>query len=135
MLLENVEIARSMIDTWNNGGLEEWLRAFHPDVEFVDHQTAIGMRDRGRGLEELRRASQQWTEVFEGFRVEVREVVDLGGEYVMADIRFVGIGRESGARVSGTQIDVYRIVDGKIVEYQAGFDGRSQALEAVGLTG
>jgi len=133
MSQENIEVVRSMVDSWNTGEGEEWLTAFHPDVEFVDRQAGIGMRDRGRGLEELRRAVEQWTEIFDDFRIEVLELVDIRGDYVLGHTRFEGVGHDSGISVSNTQIDVYRVVDGKILEYHAGFDSRAQAVEAVGL--
>jgi ketosteroid isomerase-like protein len=133
MSQENIEVARKMLDAWNTGGIEVWLKAFHPDIEFSDHQAAIGMRDQGRGLEELRLASEQWTEIFDNYRVAVLEVTDLGGDYVMAEIRFTGIGHDSGASVRAKQIDIYRVLDGKIREYHAGFRSRPEALAAVGL--
>ncbi len=135
MSQQDVEIVRAMIETWNSRGVDEWLKGFHSDVEVVDLQTAMGMQDRGRGLDELRRMSEQWTETFDDWRVELRELVDLGGGFVMADLRYAGLGRDSGAPVSGTQFEIYRVLDGKIVEYRAGFQNRAEALEAVGLRG
>ena len=133
MSQNDVEIARAMIDTWNRGDVDEWLKTFHADVELVDFQTAMGMQERGRGLDELRRMSSQWTEIFDDWRVELRELVDLGDGYVMADLRFDGVGRDSGAPVSSAQFDIYRVAEGKIVAYRAGFRDRAEALEAVGL--
>ena len=133
MSQENVEVVRSMIDAWNARRLDDWLNSFHPDVELTDLQTVLGMQYQGRGLDQLRRMSEQWIEIFPDYRAEVRELADLGGGFVLADLRYDGVGRDSGARVSGNQFDICRVGGGKIVEYHAGFRGRAEALEAFGL--
>jgi ketosteroid isomerase-like protein len=129
MSQENVEIVRTMLDTWNTRGIDATIDAFDPEVELVDLQAVIGMKDRGRGPDELHRMAEQWTEIFDDWRLELREVVDLGDDFVMAEVRFEGVGRDSGARVSNRQFEVYRLVDGKIVEIRVGFHDRAEALE------
>jgi len=56
-------------------------------------------------------------------------VVDLCGDFVMAEVRFNGVGRDSGIPVSNRQFEVYRLVAGKIVEIRVGFRDRDEALE------
>jgi len=128
MSQENAEIVRAMIETWEEHGFDATIAAFDPDVEVVDLQSAMGMADRGRGPEELRRLAGQWTEIFDDWRVEVLEVVDLGGERVLAHVRFHGVGRDSGTPVSNTQYELYRLIGGKIVEMRVGFHDREEAL-------
>jgi ketosteroid isomerase-like protein len=128
MSQENVEIVRTMLDTWETDGFDATITAFDPDVELVDLQSAMGMQDRGRGPEELRRLAEQWTEIFDDWRMEVHEVVDLGGEWVMAHVRYHGVGRDSGIPVSNRQFEVYRLVEGKIAEIRVGFHDREGAL-------
>ena len=128
MSQENVEIVRTMLDTWETVGFDATIAAFDPDVELVDLQSAMGMQDRGRGPEELRRIAEQWTEIFDDWRVEVHEIVDLGGEWVMAYVRFHGVGRDSGIPVSNRQFELYRLIEGKIVEIRVGFHDRKGAL-------
>jgi ketosteroid isomerase-like protein len=128
MSQENVEIVTAMLDTWNTRGIFETIDAFDPDVELVDLQAAMGMKDRGRGPEELHDMAQEWTEIFDDWGLEVCDVVDLGGDFVMAEVRFDGVGRDSGARVSNRQFEVYRLVGGRIVEIRVGFYDRDEAL-------
>ena len=128
MSQENVEIVRSMLDTWNADGFDATVDAFAPDVEVVDLQSAMGMQDRARGPEELNRLAQQWTEIFDDWRMDVRDVADLGGEWVMAEVRFHGVGRDSGIPVSNRQFEVYRLHDGRIAEIRVGFHERDEAL-------
>ena len=128
MSQENVEIVRTMIDTWEEQGFDATIAAFDPDLEVVDLQSAMGMKDRARGPEGLRRLAGQWTEIFDPWSVEVREVVDLGGEWVMAHVSFHGVGRDSGTPVSNTQFELYRLIGGRIVEMRVGFHEREEAL-------
>ena len=132
MTQENAEIVRAMLDTWNTRGIFETIDAFDPDVELVDLQAVMGMQDRGRGPEELHHMAEQWTEIFEDWGLEVHDVVDLGGDFVLAEVRFEGIGRDSGAPVSNRQFEVYRLVGGKIVEIRVGFHDRDQAVGWMG---
>ena len=126
---ENVEIVRTMLDTWDTRGIDATIDAFDPEVELVDLQAVIGMQDRGRGPDELHRMAEQWTEIFDDWGLELREVVDLGDDFVMAEVRFEGVGRDSGARVSNRQFEVYRLVAGKIVEIRVGFHDGAEALD------
>jgi ketosteroid isomerase-like protein len=123
-----VEIVRSMLETWETDGFDAAKAAFDPEVEVVDLQSAMGMKDRARGPEELRRLSQQWTDIFDGWRMEVREVVELGGEWVLADVSFHGVGRDSGIPVNNRQFEIYRVIDGRIAEIRVGFHERDEAL-------
>jgi ketosteroid isomerase-like protein len=129
MSQDNVEIVRTMLEVWNTRGIDETLDALDPDVELVDLQAAMGMQDRGRGPDELHRMAEQWMEIFDDWGLEVRDLVDLCDGFVMTEVRFDGVGRDSGARVSNRQFEVYRLVDGKIVEIRVGFHDRDEALE------
>jgi len=118
-----------MLEVWSTRGIAATLDAFDPEVEFLDLQAAMGMQDRGRGPEELDRMAEQWSETFDEWGLEVNDLVDLTGDFVMAEVRFEGVGRDSGAPVSLRQFEVYRLVDGKIVEIRVGFRDRDEALE------
>ena len=118
-----------MLEIWDTRGIDKTLDALDPDVELVDLQAAMGMQDRGRGPDELNRMAEQWTEIFDDWGLEVRDLVDLCDGFVMTEVRFDGVGRDSGARVSNRQFEVYRLVDGKIVEIRVGFHDRDEALE------
>ena len=125
---ENVEIVRTMLDAWDKHGIDATRDAFDPDVELVDLQSAMGMQDRGRGPDELDRMAKQWAEIFDDWGLEILDLVDLGGEFVMAEVRFDGVGRDSGAPVSNRQFEIYRLIGGKIVEIRVGFNDRDDAL-------
>ena len=115
---QNVEIVRTMLETWDTLGIEHATDTLDPDVELVDLQAVMGMQDRGRGPAELDRMAKQWTEIFDDWGLEVSNLVSLG--------------RDSGAPVSNRQFEVYRLVGGKIVEIRVGFRDRDEALEWMG---
>jgi ketosteroid isomerase-like protein len=133
MSQDNVEIVRTMLETWDKLGIEATTDTLDPDVELVDLQAVMGMQDRGRGPAELGRMAEQWTEIFDDWGLEVSNLVDLCGDFVMAEVRFNGVGRDSGIPVSNRQFEVYRLVAGKIVEIRVGFRDRDEALEWSGL--
>ena len=128
MAQENVEIVRSMLEAWEADGFQAAKDAFDAEVEVVDLQSAMGMRDRARGPEELLRMTEQWTDIFDDWGMEVSDLVDLGGDFVLAEVSFSGVGRDSGIPVSNRQFEVYRLVGGRIVEMRVGFHERSEAL-------
>jgi ketosteroid isomerase-like protein len=129
---ENVEIVRTMLETWDALGIEAASDVLDPDVQLVDLQAVMGMQDRGRGPDELDRMAKQWSEIFDDWGLEVCNLADLGGDFVMAEVRFDGVGRDSGAPVSNRQFEVYRLIAGKIVEIRVGFRDRDEALEWAG---
>jgi hypothetical protein len=132
MSQENVEVVRQAIEA-RNRSVEDWLSFFHPAAQTSDRLTAAGMTTETQGLDELRRAREQWMEIFDDFRMEVVELVDLD-ELVLAEVRFHGLGGASGARVSVSQVDLYRVSEGLITEQHSGFRTREEALEAAGLS-
>jgi ketosteroid isomerase-like protein len=128
-----VEIVRRTIEA-RNRDIEEWLTFFHPATVTSDVATAAGMRTGEiQGLDELRLDAEQWHEVFDDYRVEVVELVDLD-EWVLAEVRFHGRGEASGAKVALFQVDLYRVCEGLIAEHRAGYPSREEALKAVGLS-
>jgi ketosteroid isomerase-like protein len=132
MAQEAVEIVRRSIEA-RNRDLDEWLSYFHPDVRTIDLLTVAGMSTEYRGLDEVRRGAKRWHESFDALQVEVLELVELD-EMVLAEVRFHGHGRASGANVSVFQVDLYRVRDGLIIERRAGYRSREEALEAAGLS-
>jgi ketosteroid isomerase-like protein len=124
----DAEIVRSMLDAWQEVGFAAARPAFDDDVELVDLQSAMGMKERGHGPEELRRMAEQWTEIFDDWQMEVHDVVDVADGAVLAEVTFHGVGRDSGVRVRNRQFEVYLLADEKIVEIRVGFRDREDAL-------
>ena len=132
MSQENVEIVRKAIEA-RNRSLEDWQGFFHPAAQTSDRLTAPGMPTYTHGLDELVRDAEQWMEIFDGFQMEVMELVDLD-EWVLAEVRFHGRGGASGASVTLFQVDLYRVCEGLITEQRSGYRSREEALEAAALS-
>ncbi len=119
MSQENVEFVREVIDA-RNRDIEESLTFFHPAAQTSDRLTVAGMGTEEQDLDVLRREVKQWHEIFGDFHIEVVELVDFD-ELVLAEVRFHGRGRASGADVVVSQVDLYRVCEGLITELRAGY--------------
>src|SRR5919106_6177473 len=130
MSRENVEVVRRMWDAFLANDFETALSSYDPDVEWDGTNLPDG--EVGRGIDAIVDHISRWSDMWEGWKVEVERVIDAGGEQVIVFIR------ETGRSTSGLDMDerhaeLYRIRDGKIVRRQ-GFSDPAEALEAAGLS-
>src|SRR5262249_5653838 len=91
----------------------------------VEGRKHVGAEGYADALGELNVAWQDW-------RQEVDELIDAGGETVVALLRLKAVGRESGAPVDQPWAMVITIRDGRVVESRTFLD-RERALAAAGL--
>ena len=85
------------------------------------------------GKEGVRAWLQDWIDMFDGFWMELVELIDAGGVTVFTAERYGGRARLSGVETDQANWTVFTIRDGKIArghEYRT----REQALEAAGLS-
>jgi ketosteroid isomerase-like protein len=133
MSQESVEVVRQIYRAWGRGDFSsaEWA---DPDIEFIFHSRKDGPEDVVlRGTEAMGQAWAEWLGAWEQFRVEGREVIDLGDD-VVGLVEFGGRGKASGVsveRMSGGNLFSFR--DGKVVRLTT-FSDRTEALEAAGLS-
>ena len=129
MSRENVEIVREMYEAFLRNDFEAALSAFDPEVEWDGTNLPDGKVSHGRDavVEHVAR----WGEMWERWEVELEEVIDATGEWVIAFIRERGRSR-AGLDVNERHSELYRVGDGKIV-YRKGFSDADEALEAAGL--
>jgi len=130
MSQENVQIARRFVDHWNETGEFPWDELDRDAVFVIDPGSFVAGTYRGRdGIRTLLRLT---AEVFDEFRYEVDEWVDLG-ESVVALGRIRARGAQSGATGTQPGAFVIQVRDGKIVSYRS-YLRREEALEAVGVS-
>ena len=116
----NVDTVLEMVDGWNSGDVERWLKPLHPEVEW---SSAIARQVEGSeaaaysGLAELRRFWDEWHELWD-LSIDITETRDLG-ETVLALGRMHTRGTVSG-------IDLERPV-GYLVEFDSGLIRRANA--------
>jgi ketosteroid isomerase-like protein len=131
---ENVEVVRRMVERWNAGDVEGWLRCWHTDGEWTSEP--IGAFEGGaktyRGHDELRRFP---IDVLEGFadlgRFEQVRFRD-GGNSVVVLAEYRAKAGASGPEAAARWGWLFEVRDGRIARGRDFLDQR-QALEAAGL--
>jgi len=108
----------------------ELLRqAAHPD--YVTLMVSESLSLDYAGVEGFREAWSDWLTPYEGFRIEVDEVLTLEDKLVFA-VRQIAVTRQSGVEVETPSAAVWWLEDGRI--RQAGFYlDRQAGLRAAGL--
>ena len=132
MSLENVDLVRRSIDAFNAGDWDASLEYMHEEIEWRAPYV-VPDQDSYFGHDGVRAFWTAWTDNFEGFRVEIEELIDAGDDVVVV-ARIRGQGIASGVEVrSNSFAQVARVRDGKIRWWEI-YDNAHDALEAVGLS-
>jgi ketosteroid isomerase-like protein len=129
MSQENVAVVREMLERFLRNDFEAALSAFDPEVEWDGTNLPDGTVSRG--LEAVVDHITRWAGTWEDWDLELEEVMDAGGDQVIA------FTYERGRTKTGIELDehhseLYRLRDGKIV-YRKGFSDADEALEAAWL--
>jgi len=132
MSQENVEIVRGAYEAFARGGLDRYMEHFTDDVVYRAVENAPDEPGPILGKDAVRAWLQDWIDMFDGYWMEPVELIDAGGNTVVAVERFGGRAKFSGVETDQIIGDVITIRNGKIArghEYRT----REEALEAVGL--
>jgi ketosteroid isomerase-like protein len=130
MSRENVAVMRTWIEAYNRGDMEALLAVAHPDFEFRSSGVFPGIDSVYKGHAGFKRFFEDFTDTWESFGVVVDELRDCGERALLLGV-FEGRGRE-GLEVRRPTASVWTFRDGLVLVIQ-NHEGRSQALEAVGL--
>lgn len=129
----NVAAVEAAYEAFARGGLERFLEHWTDDL---DHRSIEGAPDdRGpiHGRLAMRAYVQDWIDVFDNFRIEPVELIDVGENTVVAVLRFGGHAKLSGVETDQTFGIVFSIRDGRIARGRE-YPTRDEALEAAGLS-
>ena len=130
MSQENVDLVRRSIGAFNSGDWDGSLEYMDEDIEWRAPYV-VPDQDSYFGRDGVRAFWRAWTDNFEGFRVEVEELIDVGDDVVVV-ARIRGQGIASGAEVrSNSFAQIARVRDGKICRWEI-YDSAQEALEAAG---
>ena len=113
MSQENVEIVKVAYEALASGGLDPFMEHFTEDIEYRSIEGAPDDDGPIHGKQAVRAWLQEWIDMFDGFRIELVELIDADGDAVVEAERYGG-----------------RAKRGSGVEYAT----REQALEAAGLS-
>jgi uncharacterized protein len=132
MSQENADVARLAYQALAGGGLDRFMEHFTDDV---DYRAVIGAPDDIgpiRGKDALRAWLQDWIDMFDGFKMELLELINAGDDTVVWVERFSGRAKRSGVQTDQVIGGVFTIRNGKIARGRE-YATRGQALEAAGL--
>jgi ketosteroid isomerase-like protein len=135
MSQENVEIVRKFIEAARSGdvgGLEAFVAVSDPSIEHTRLPAASGP-ETYRGHDGARRWFTDMADLWQEWRNEIEDLVDVGPDTVAARVRFIAVGRESGAPVEARLGLVCVVSEGKVLRSRTYASGEA-ALEAVGLS-
>jgi ketosteroid isomerase-like protein len=129
MSQENVEVVRKLYEL--QGKPEIW-ELLDPHIVWINYASAPETRPYvgHEGVREWMAAFQPHVGTFD---FELIEVIDAGGDQVVAVHNVTATGVTSGAPVEQTGCALITLVNQKIVRLQ-GFETRAKALEAAGLS-
>jgi uncharacterized protein len=128
----NADLVRAGYEAFNRGDIEGSLAGLHPEI--VWHTYIVPGPGGGtyRGHDGVRELWADARRIFGEFRNIPEELFERG-DRVVAFVRVVGVGRESGAPVEARIAHVQTIKDGKVICVES-FEDRDEALRAAGIT-
>ena len=134
MSQENVEVVKAAYEVFARDGLDPFVEHFTEDVEYRVLGADGLIHGPIHGKDGVREWLQDWIDLFDGFWMELDELIDAGGATVFTGERFGGRARRSGIETDSPNWTVFTIRDGKIASGSE-YASREQALEAAGLSG
>jgi len=127
-------IAREMLDTLNNEGVEAALPCFAEDFHGVVPPELSAEPDSYDGHDGVRRYFDSFREIVDDLRFDAEELVEIGPGAVAARGLITGRGRESGIPIEMRVPILMRLRDGKVAG-MAAYREWDEAVAAAKSTG
>jgi ketosteroid isomerase-like protein len=127
---ENVEIIRRASEAFDRGDLEEWGAFFDDGVKLYPRPEEPGVEPFYEGMAGIGTYLGNWYSGWKEYTAEPVDFIDAG-DYVVVDVREVGIAKGSGIRVEDNFAHAFRVASGKVVEWRM-FGPVEEALAAIG---
>jgi len=116
----NADVIREVIDAFNRGDLERVLSHLHPAIDWALAEGHPYSPDGApwRAHAELiksffMRAGADW----EQFAVSLQKVHEAG-DHVVAEVRYTGRFKSTGARIAAQGCHIWQLREGKVVRFQ-----------------
>jgi ketosteroid isomerase-like protein len=129
----NVELVRIGIEAANREDVDTLIAAAHPDIEFVALVADVEGR-ADHGYDGIRQYFVDMHDAWAESDYEVEDLIDAGGDHVVALVRWRAAGRASGIQVDEPTAAVYSFREGRVYRMVV-FQSRADALKSVGLEG
>ena len=113
---ENVELVREFIEGFNRGGIEAVIDQLTPD--WVGHPFQGWVGDPiYHGREGMRKLAAAWTENFDDYRWDIKELIDAGGDSVLALVEHGGTAKHADLPIGERMAAIVGpVVDGMITQ-------------------
>jgi ketosteroid isomerase-like protein len=132
MSQENAEEVRRATEAFSRGDFEGFLEHWAPDA-VVDWSNSRGLEARVyRGHADIRAFAMRFSEMFEDFRVELLDLMEVEDGILVADNIAYLRGRD-GVEVQARSAWLITIRDGRQTSLTL-YQTKEEALEAVGLS-
>ena len=133
MSQENVEVVREALRAMDQD-LDRVAELWDPDIDWRAIEGAPDDIGVFKGRPALKHYYEQWYETFDELRGEAKELIDAGGDRVVAVMSVTGRMKGSESEVDMHLGIVYTVRNGLIVRGRE-YATRTEALEAAGLPG
>ena len=128
MSQENAEVVRKLYESTGS----EFFELLDPHVVFINYASAPETRPYV-GYDGVREWAAGFRATIGDYETHVTEIIDAGGDQVVADARVTGAGTTSGVPFERKVATLFTLLNGRIVRAQ-GFETRVEALEVAGLS-
>ena len=125
-----MEIVRALIDAFNSGDMDGMFKDAAQDIEYDVSRAAGPFHGVYRGLDEMRRVTEEFAEPWASNRYEIEEFIESGEQVVTPFTNYLR-GRD-GIEVQARAAWVWTIRGGTITHVTF-YQERQEALEAAGL--
>jgi ketosteroid isomerase-like protein len=129
---ENVEVVRRGFEAFSQKDFEGWYAVTSRNVKRHPRREEPGVKDSYEGWDGVLDYLVNWYAGWDEYTAEPVRFID-GGEYVIVDVREVGVAEQSGMRVEENFAHAFKVDDRKIVEWRM-FGPVEEALEELGLS-
>jgi ketosteroid isomerase-like protein len=109
---------------------EGWYAVASEEIKVYPRPEEPGVKACYEGWDELLDYMVNWYSGWEDYSVEAEGFIDAG-DYVVVDVREVGIAEQTGIRVEANFAHAFKVRDGKVVEWRM-FGPVNEAFEALG---
>jgi ketosteroid isomerase-like protein len=129
MSVETVAIMRRGFEAMAASDYEVWLGMTSPAIKVYPRPEEPGVRDCYEGFEEMMEYLVNWFSSWKEYTIAAERFIDAG-EYVIVDVKEVGVAEQSELRIEENFAHAFKLEDDKVVEWRM-FGPVSEALEAL----
>jgi ketosteroid isomerase-like protein len=127
----NVAVIRRLYELFVDGRVEEAKDLLDPDIDWLEPEEQPDRRVV-KGADNALGALMDWLEAWQGYEIELIEMLDAPGDRVFQSIRQRATGAGSGVPFEGDLFQAWELRDGRPVRMEMFFD-RAKARAAAGL--